>query len=99
MGKAGFALRHRLAAMRIGAWHEEGIDPRLAHCGAQRFHPASAANPPDKKFPDDPGDAPGWNNHPTHYFRHIENVRAVMEEALAASRRALEARARREPPS
>ncbi len=40
IGEAGFALRHRLAAMRIGARHEEGIDPRLAHCGAQRFHPA-----------------------------------------------------------
>ncbi len=48
---------------------------------AQGFHPASAANHPDRKFPEDPGDAPGWNDHPTHYFRHIEDVRQVMEEA------------------
>ncbi len=54
---------------------------------AQGFHPASAANPPDKKFPDDPGDAPGWNNHPTHYFRHIEDVRAAMEEAGLGDRK------------
>jgi GH35 family endo-1,4-beta-xylanase len=47
----------------------------------QGFHPASAANPPEKKFPEDPGDAPGWNNHPTHYFRHIEDVRQVMLDA------------------
>ncbi len=48
---------------------------------AQGFHPASAANPPEKKFPEDPGDAPGWNDHPTHFFRHIEDVRQVMVDA------------------
>lgn len=47
----------------------------------QGFHPASAANPPDTKYPEDPGNAPGWNNHPTHYFRHIEDVRQVMVDA------------------
>ena len=54
---------------------------------AQGFHPASAANPPDKKFPEDPGDAPGWNDHPTHFFRHIEDVRAVMEQAGMGDRK------------
>jgi GH35 family endo-1,4-beta-xylanase len=47
----------------------------------QGFHPASAANPPDTKFPEDPGNAPGWNDHPTHYFRHVEDVRQVMVDA------------------
>jgi GH35 family endo-1,4-beta-xylanase len=54
---------------------------------AQGFHPASAANPPDKKYPEDPGDAPGWNDHPTHFFRHIEDVRAVMEQAGMGDRK------------
>lgn len=50
----------------------------------QGFHPASTLNPPDKKFPDDPGPRPAgctggcWGNAPTHYFRHIEDVRQVM---------------------
>jgi len=47
----------------------------------QGFHPASAANPPDTKYPEDPGNAPGWNNHPTHYFRHIEDVHQVMVDS------------------
>ncbi len=47
----------------------------------QGFHPASAANPPDTKYPDDIGNVPGWNDHPTHFFRHIEDVRAAMVDA------------------
>lgn len=50
---------------------------------AQGFHPASALNPPDTLWPDEPG--PGCNSEPkrwcdsrTHYFRHIEDVRQVM---------------------
>jgi polysaccharide biosynthesis protein PslG len=53
----------------------------------QGFHPASAANPPDTKYPEDPGNAPGWNDHPTHYFRHIENVRQVMVDAGLADKK------------
>jgi hypothetical protein len=53
----------------------------------QGFHPASAANPPDTKFPEDPGNAPGWNDHPTHYFRHIEDVRQVMVDAGLGDRK------------
>jgi GH35 family endo-1,4-beta-xylanase len=53
----------------------------------QGFHPASAANPPDTKFPEDPGNAPGWNDHPTHYFRHIEDVRQVMVDAGFSDRK------------
>ena len=45
---------------------------------AQAVHPGGAANSPDWLYPDLPGDRPGWNDHPTHYFRHVENVRALM---------------------
>jgi hypothetical protein len=53
-------------------------------------HPGSAANPPDTKYPDQPG--PGtcppkfaaqegkcWRDAPDFYFRRIEDQRAVME--------------------
>ncbi len=54
-------------------------------------HPGSAANPPDTKFPDQPGsgDCPPkfasqqgscWKDAPDFYFRRIEDQRAVMEE-------------------
>lgn len=44
-------------------------------------HVAGTLNPPDLLWPDDPApeDSPGWRDHPTHYFRHIENIRQVME--------------------
>lgn len=47
---------------------------------AQAVHPGGAANSPDWLYPEFPGDRPGWNDHPTHYFRHVENVRALMVE-------------------
>jgi hypothetical protein len=46
---------------------------------AQAVHPGGAANPPDTLWPDDPSVADGWTDHPTFYFRHVENVRALME--------------------
>lgn len=45
---------------------------------AQAVHPGGAANAPDWLYPDVLGNRPGWNDHPTHYFRHVENVRALM---------------------
>lgn len=48
------------------------------HFDAQAVHPGGAANSPDWMYPDNPGDAQGWNDHPTHYFRHLENVRQFM---------------------
>lgn len=50
------------------------------HFDVQAVHPGGSANPPDTLYPDNPSDADGWTDHPTFYFRHIENVRAVMEE-------------------
>jgi hypothetical protein len=47
---------------------------------AQAVHPGGAANPPDTMWPDNPSTAKGWTDHPTFYFRHVEDVRALMEE-------------------
>jgi hypothetical protein len=55
---------------------------------AQAVHPGGAANPPDTLWPDNPSRIEGcipapdrcWNDHPTHYFRHMENVRQFMVE-------------------
>lgn len=46
----------------------------------QAVHPGGSANPPDTLWPDNPSTAQGWTDHPTFYFRHIENVRRWMEE-------------------
>jgi len=43
-------------------------------------HVAGVHNPPDTLWPDNPGPGPGWVDHPTFYFRHVENIRKVMEE-------------------
>lgn len=53
---------------------------------AQGIHPGAAANPPDTLWPDKPGNPIGWNDHPTHYFRHVENVRNIMVEAGLADK-------------
>jgi polysaccharide biosynthesis protein PslG len=44
-------------------------------------HAGSNHNPPDTLWPDNPGPGPGWQDHPSFYFRRIEQVRAVMEKA------------------
>lgn len=41
-------------------------------------HVAGTLNPPDTLWPANPGPGPGWVDHPTHYFRHVENIRATM---------------------
>jgi GH35 family endo-1,4-beta-xylanase len=46
----------------------------------QAVHPGGSANPPETLWPDNPSTAEGWTDHSTFYFRHIENVRKVMEE-------------------
>ena len=47
---------------------------------AQAVHPGGSANPPDTLWPDNPSPAQGWTTDPTFYFRHVENVRRLMEE-------------------
>jgi hypothetical protein len=41
-------------------------------------HTAGVHNRPDQLWPDNPGSGPGWIDHPTFYFRHVENIRQVM---------------------
>ncbi|MFN8500810.1 hypothetical protein [Kouleothrix sp.] len=47
---------------------------------AQAVHPGGSANPPDTMWPGNPSKAKGWTDHPTFYFRHVEDVRALMEQ-------------------
>jgi hypothetical protein len=47
---------------------------------AQAVHPGGSANPPDTLWPDNPSQAKGWTDHPTFYFRHVEDVRSLMVE-------------------
>ncbi|MFM2032144.1 MAG: hypothetical protein RLZZ297_909 [Chloroflexota bacterium] len=53
---------------------------------AQGVHPGAAANPPDTMYPDKMGNPIGWNDHPTHYFRHVENVRKTMVDSGLAEK-------------
>jgi GH35 family endo-1,4-beta-xylanase len=46
---------------------------------AQAVHPGGAANPPDTLWPENPSTARGWTEHPTFYFRHVEDVQALMQ--------------------
>ncbi len=43
-------------------------------------HVAGANNPPDTLWPENPG-PDGWTDHTSHYFRHLEKIRAVVEAA------------------
>ena len=53
---------------------------------AQGVHPGAAANPPDTLWPDKPGNPVGWNDHSSHYFRHIEQIRKIMVDAGLADK-------------
>jgi hypothetical protein len=41
-------------------------------------HVAGSNNPPDTIWPDNPG-PDGWTDHTSHYFRHLEQIRGIME--------------------
>ncbi len=41
-------------------------------------HPGSACNAPDTSWPNNPGCEQGWRDHNSHYFRRVEEIRAVM---------------------
>jgi hypothetical protein len=43
-------------------------------------HPGGSANPPETLWPELPSTAQGWTDHPTFYFRNIENIHALMLE-------------------
>ncbi len=42
-------------------------------------HANATLNPPDTLWPEYPGPGPGWRDHPSFYFRRVEQLRAVME--------------------
>ncbi len=51
----------------------------LRSCDAIGVHAAGSNNPPDTHWPERPG--PGeWTTHPTFYFRHVEDIHAVLAE-------------------
>jgi GH35 family endo-1,4-beta-xylanase len=57
--------------------YEDGLF--LQSCDAMGVHAAGSNNPPDTHWPENPG--PGeWTTHPTFYFRHVQDIRAVMVE-------------------
>jgi hypothetical protein len=71
-------------------FYEYGDGDGRNYFDALAAHPGSAANPPDTRFPEQPG--PGtcpqkfaaqqgtcWRDAPDFYFRRIEDQRAVME--------------------
>jgi hypothetical protein len=43
-------------------------------------HAGSNNNPPEALFPEQPGPGPQWRDHPSFYFRRVEQLRAVMEK-------------------
>jgi hypothetical protein len=43
-------------------------------------HAGSNNNPPDALWPDQPGPGPNWRDHPSFYFRRVEQLRALMEK-------------------
>jgi hypothetical protein len=43
-------------------------------------HANATLNPPDTLWPERPGSGPGWRDHPSFYFRRVEQLRAVMEK-------------------
>ncbi|MFO7169448.1 MAG: hypothetical protein DIU80_015595 [Chloroflexota bacterium] len=43
-------------------------------------HPGGSANPPESYPGETPSPAQGWTDHPTFYFRRIEDIRALMVE-------------------
>ena len=53
---------------------------------AQGVHPGAAANPPDTLWPKKPGNPVGWNNHQSHYFRHVEQIRKIMVDSGLAEK-------------
>ncbi len=57
----------------------------LQYFDALATHVAGSNNPPDTLWPENPG-PDGWTDHPTFYFRHVENIRKVMEETGAGDR-------------
>jgi hypothetical protein len=63
---------------QIYAYHNGEVRNYFDVLGA---HPGNTLNPPDTLWPALPGPGPRWLNHPSFYFRRIEQVRQVMVAA------------------
>jgi hypothetical protein len=48
------------------------------HVDAIGLHPGGHYNPPDTKWPDNPGPGPNWRNSSEFYFRRIEDTHNVL---------------------
>ena len=49
-----------------------------SHVDAIGVHPGGQYNPPDAKWPANPGPGPNWRNSAEFYFRRVEDVRATL---------------------
>jgi len=49
-----------------------------AHVDAVGVHPGGHYNPPDTRWPENPGPGPNWRNSNEFYFRRIEDARNVL---------------------
>lgn len=49
-----------------------------SHVDALGVHIGGHLNPPDTLWPDKPGPGPGWRDSRAFYFRHLEDIRALM---------------------
>lgn len=49
-------------------------------------HTGSNLNPPDTLWPGQPGPGPGWQDHPSFYFRRIEGLYKAMQDGGAGNK-------------
>jgi len=55
------------------------VNPKFrTHVDAIGLHPGGHYNPPDTKWPENPGPGPHWRNSSEFYFRRIEDTRNVL---------------------
>ena len=70
-----FAVDDVLFLKQFYAYHNGEVKNYYDVLGA---HPGNSQNPPDTLWPDQPGPGPGWRDHPSFYFRRVEQLRQVM---------------------
>jgi hypothetical protein len=49
-------------------------------------HTGSNLNPPDTFWPNNPGPGPGWQNHPSFYFRRVEQLYEALKAVPGCDR-------------
>jgi hypothetical protein len=72
----------RIALSDMTFFRQMFADPRFRKAvDVVGVHPGGHANPPQTMWPGNPSSAPGWTTSSEFYFRRVENVRALMEQA------------------